>query len=239
MNLVIDFGNSRMKIGLFEVHQMIEKASFTDEEELFHFLDSHASDACLISTVRKENQRLLSRVNSRQAPIMLTSATPLPITNRYATPHTLGVDRIAAACGAMQVLPHQPRLVIDAGTCFNYEFVDEENCYHGGAISPGLRMRLDAMHKFTARLPLVELDGTYPLIGNSTETCMRSGVVNGAINEMNGFIDAYKILYPTLGVILCGGDALRFENQLKHPIFVAPDLVLTGLNRILLHNVSL
>lgn len=239
MNLVIDFGNSRMKVGLFEVRKISEKAYFTSEEELFHFLDARTVDACLISTVRKENQALLSHVKSRQSPIMLTSATPLPITNQYATPHTLGVDRIAAACGALEVLPDQPRLVIDAGTCFNYEFVDQENRYHGGAISPGLRMRLEAMHRFTARLPLVELEGLYPLVGNSTETCMRSGAINGAINEMNGFIDAYKILYPTLGVILCGGDALRFENQLKHPIFVAPDLVLTGLNRILLHNVSL
>ena len=100
-------------------------------------------------------------------------------------------------------------------------------------------MRFEALHTFTKRLPLVTKTGDSQLIGKSTETCIRSGVLNGAIAEMEGIISNYKQLYPDLGVVLCGGDSFFFENKLKPTIFVAPDLVLSGLNRILLHNAVL
>lgn len=239
MNLVIDLGNSQVKAGLFNHRQLIAKEQFTDEASFFDFLSGNETDACIVCSVKKDSEAVLDRIRSKTIPILLTAKTALPVIIDYATPHTLGVDRIAAACGSLELLPDQPRFVIDTGTCINYEFVDGENVYHGGAISPGVRMRLEAMNKFTARLPLVDIDGPAPITGNSTETCMRAGVIHGVAFEMEGFINAYKRLYPGLGVILCGGDTLMFEKQLKHAIFVAPDLVLTGLNRILLHNASL
>ena len=156
----------------------------------------------------------------------------------YTTPATLGVDRIAAICGAIEIFPQQNCLVVDAGTCINYEFLDAALNYHGGAISPGIQMRFDALHKFTARLPLIKEFNKTELVGNSTESCMTSGVVNGVVAEVNGIIEKYAQKFPDLGVILCGGDAYFFENNLKQPIFAAPDLVLHGLNRILQHNVG-
>ena len=146
---------------------------------------------------------------------------------------------MAAACGALEIFQDQNCLVIDAGTCINYEFLDKQANYHGGAISPGIQMRFEAMHKFTARLPLLKEISKTDLVGNSTESCMKSGVINGVLAEVNGIIDQYNQKFPRLRVILCGGDAHFFENNLKPPIFVAPDLVLHGLNRILLHNVNL
>ncbi|HEY5825470.1 MAG TPA: type III pantothenate kinase, partial [Cyclobacteriaceae bacterium] len=159
--------------------------------------------------------------------------------NGYATPTTLGVDRIAAVCGALEIYPNGNCLVVDTGTCINYEFIDAKGEYLGGAISPGIHMRLEAMHKFTARLPLVTNNPDAQLIGNSTATCMQSGVTNGVIAEIEGIITRYSHLYPDLGVILSGGDYSLFENKLKPSIFVAPELVLSGLNRILLHNVRI
>ncbi len=129
--------------------------------------------------------------------------------------------------------------MVDAGTCINYEFIDKNGHYLGGAISPGVTMRFEAMHKFTARLPLVHLNNNVLMIGNSTETCMQSGVLHGALAEVDGTIEKYIANYPGLVVILCGGDAAIFENRLKHRIFVAPDLILKGLNSILLYNVSI
>ena len=171
--------------------------------------------------------------------IQLLSSTRLPVKVRYATPETLGVDRLAAVCGALQLFPGQPCLVIDVGTCINYEVLDGDAVYWGGIISPGVNMRFKAMHTFTARLPLIEpVDGT-PLIGNSTQTCMQSGVMNGILEEIRGITSQLRLKYPSIRVILCGGDASLFENQLKDSIFAAPELVLRGLNRILNHNVSI
>jgi type III pantothenate kinase len=171
--------------------------------------------------------------------ILLNHLLPLPIQINYKTPETLGVDRIAAVCGAIDIFPNRSSLVIDAGTAITYDFIDGHGNYEGGAISPGIEMRFEALHTFTERLPLVTKNGDLTLIGNSTETCIRSGVLNGVVAEMEGIINNYKQLYPDLGVVLCGGNSFFFENRLKPTIFATPDLVLSGLNRILLHNAVL
>ena len=151
---------------------------------------------------------------------------------------TLGVDRIAAVCGAFALFPEKNCLVIDAGSCITYDVLDQKGNYCGGSISPGLEMRLKAMHTFTARLPLVKVNQQVNLIGNSTESCLQSGALYGVLAEIEGIVEKYNQNYAELRVIMCGGDASLFENQLKPTIFVAPDLVLKGLNRILLQNAS-
>jgi type III pantothenate kinase len=148
------------------------------------------------------------------------------------------MDRIAGVCGAIQLFPGSNNLVIDAGTCITYDFVDEMAQYHGGGISPGLNMRFKAVHTFTAKLPLVSAKAGVDLIGTTTETSIQSGVINGLLSEIEGTIGRYAVKFPGLKVILCGGDAGFFENQLKATIFAVPDLVLFGLNSILIHNVN-
>lgn len=239
MNLVIDLGNTRTKAALFHGQQLKEKFIFTVEAELLHFLQQNEVEHVLISSVSRPAGELLPSIKASGKKIILQAGLPVPVSNNYATPHTLGVDRLAAACGAFAEYPYKNCLVIDAGTCINYEFIDAQGTYQGGAISPGISMRFEAMHKFTARLPLVHVDKEIPLIGDSTETCMQSGVLHGTLAEADGIIDQYMKIYPELVVILCGGDASLFENRLKHRIFVAPDLILKGLNSILLYNVSI
>jgi type III pantothenate kinase len=239
MNLVIDCGNTTVKAALFEDSTLIEKFYFKTPEELLNSLTTKIPIHVLISSVSQPAEEIVASVNASGKKISLTHTLPLPIKNLYATPQTLGVDRLAAACGALDIFPNQNCLVIDIGTCINYEFLDDQKCYHGGAISPGINIRYEGMHKFTRRLPLVANNSKAPLIGNTTESCMQSGVMNGMIAEIKGIIKSYKEKYPALGVILCGGDYPLFENQLKPHIFVAPDLVLSGLNRILLHNVRI
>jgi len=239
MNLVLDLGNTRIKAALFEANVLKEKFTFPSTNDLLSFLGQGEFDHALISSVNQSADELLPLIKTTGKKIKLRPGLPLPIQNKYATPETLGVDRLAAACGAFHYFPNKSCLVIDAGTCINYEFIDEAGNYLGGAISPGIAMRFEAMHKFTARLPLVEADANVAMIGNSTETCMQSGVVHGALNEVEGIIGKYVADYSGLVVILCGGDASLFENRLKHPIFVAPDLILKGLNSILLYNVSI
>jgi type III pantothenate kinase len=238
MNLVIDFGNTRIKAALFSGTKLHEKFLFGTSNQLKDFLEKERFEHCIVSSVSESTEEALSWINCAGKKLLLSINLPLPINILYATPATLGVDRIAAVCGALEIFPKQNCLVIDAGTCINYEFLDAELNYHGGAISPGIQMRFEAMHKFTARLPLIKEFDKTELVGNSTESCMTSGVVNGVLAEVKGIIKQYAQKFPDLGVILCGGDAYFFENNLKQPIFAAPDLVLHGLNRILEYNVG-
>lgn len=238
MNHVIDYGNSSAKVGIFREQHLVDKRTFTSPETLREFMATTPCDNLLVSSVSVPADDVTSWSQATKK-FVLHHTLPMPIVNDYATPHTLGVDRLAGVCGAWSLHPGQASLVIDLGTCVTYDFINHMGHYLGGAIAPGMAMRFQAMHTFTARLPLVKPAGDVPLIGNSTETCMQSGVIQGMTAELDGIIQQYQEKYPTLRVILCGGDALFFENKLKASIFAVPDLVLMGLNAILIHNVRL
>ncbi|MBP9925979.1 MAG: type III pantothenate kinase [Cyclobacteriaceae bacterium] len=238
MNLVIDSGNTRFKVGIFEGTSLIQKYSFAESELLKDFLSKNSFSHVLVSSVNYNANEILKWTQGSGKKIILDTTLPLPITLTYTTPGTLGVDRIAAVCGALELYPGHDCLIIDVGTCINYEFLSRDKIYLGGAISPGIMMRFEAMHTFTSKLPLVKPLNEPDLIGNSTESCMQSGVMNGVIEEVNGIINRYIEYFPALKVILCGGDSTFFENKLKHSIFVAPELVLSGLNRILRYHVE-
>ena len=238
MNLAIDHGNSRIKIGVFDQSSLLESQIFNNKEEFGQWTNGKTFKDLIVSSVSQPLDSLIAMVAVEGKKLKLTQSLSLPIEIEYDTRETLGVDRIAAACGAIDKLPDRNCLVIDLGTCINYEFITADARYLGGAISPGVKMRFDAMHTFTARLPLVKPNEDVGLVGKSTEECMQSGVMNGVLAEIDGVISRYKVKYPNLAPILCGGDAFLFENKVKQPIFVAPNLVLMGLNRILLHNVD-
>ena len=239
MNVVVDSGNTAAKVAIFDHQSLMEKIVFTDEESLRKFFSDRAITNLIVSSVNIPAEKILRWANQAQKKFSLVPGLPLPITVMYKTPLTLGVDRMAAACGAWQLFPHQNTLVIDAGTCITYEFVDDQGRYYGGAIAPGLNMRFRAMNNFTARLPLVSPVASPPLTGDTTEACMQSGVVNGMVAEIEGIVSRYEEKFPGLRVVLCGGDTAFFENQLKASIFASPELVLVGLNSILSHNVHL
>ena len=238
MNLVVDSGNSAAKVAIFNQSKLSDKFTFTSEVELQLFLKTTKAENLIVSSVNADAQQICDWAIDTKRKFVLSHKLPLPITIRYSTPHTLGVDRIAGACGALQLFPGYNSLVIDAGTCITYDFTDDKGNYHGGGISPGLTMRFKAVHTFTAKLPLVTPVDSPELIGNSTESSIQSGVFFGMIGEIEAVIARYQAKYPQLKVILCGGDAPFFENKLKASIFASPDLVLFGLNSVLIHNVS-
>ena len=239
MNLVVDCGNTSAKVGIFDKHVLREHHTFIIHETLENFLRQRKEESIIVSSVSTDALVVASWATQTKHKFILNPALPIPIVNRYATPETLGVDRLAGICGAIQLFPGENTLLIDAGTCITYDFADKEKNYLGGAISPGLKMRFSAVHTFTAKLPLVDVIEDPLLIGNSTETCIQSGVVNGTIAEINGVIAQYNVKFKDLKVILGGGDARFFENKLKASIFASPNVVLIGLNSILIHNVNL
>jgi type III pantothenate kinase len=166
----------------------------------------------------------------------LGPSSKTPFKNSYATPHTLGVDRIALATAAFYHNPKGNTLVIDAGTCITYDMLNDYGEYLGGAISPGLYMRYKALHEQTSKLPLLEPTDLVDFIGNSTESSIHSGVVNGMCQEIDGVIDQYKSRFTDLTVILTGGDALFLSKRLKNTIFADSKFLLTGLNYLLEYN---
>ncbi|MFD2203907.1 type III pantothenate kinase [Shivajiella indica] len=236
---VIDIGNTRIKTAVFEAEKLVLEENFETFESFSDYSKNLNFQYAIISSVTYNQEQLKEMVDFSF--IFLSKDTPVPIENLYATPETLGVDRKAAAIGGRSIIENAPLLAIDLGSCITYEFLDAKDRYYGGAISPGLRMRFRAMHRQTARLPLVDLTaGERPdLIGNSTVNGMKSGVYHGILHEMQGFIQAYQAKYPGLRVIICGGDSKIFESLTKDHIFVIPNLVLYGLNRILTYNVNL
>lgn len=169
---------------------------------------------------------------------VLSSASKVPFKNSYATPQTLGVDRLALATAAFYQNPRGNTLAIDAGTCITYDMVNNAGEYVGGAISPGVRMRYKAMHNQTAGLPLLEPEELLDFVGNSTQSCMHSGVINGVACEVDGVIDQYRARYQDLTVILTGGDAHFFAKRLKNTIFANSKFLLEGLNCLLEYNKS-
>jgi type III pantothenate kinase len=241
MNLIIDAGNTSIKIAFFENYQMVALYTHVSLEEITHYIRQHAPSRGIICSVNQDSTFLQQSLQPYLSTILvLNHLLPVPITNHYQTPQTLGKDRLASVCGAFHLFPDSACLVIDMGTCIKYDYLDAQGNYWGGSISPGLHMRFKALHTFTARLPLLEPEpGEIALTGTTTKEAIESGVINGISSEIAGIIGEYRKKFGGMHVIFCGGDATFFENKIKESIFVIPEVVLIGLNRILEYNVSL
>jgi type III pantothenate kinase len=236
-NLIIDIGNTRIKSALFEKKELNDEFVHLNLEEALEFWSKLIFEQCMVSSV-KWSESELNAVLPFEFRI-LNHDTKLPIRNKYGSPKTLGLDRIAAAIGAWSMVNQKPVLSIDLGSCITFDLVDQSGAFLGGAISPGLAMRARAMNEFTARLPLVKLKNKpKELIGDSTVSCMQIGIWSGVDYEIVGQIKAYQEKYPQIEVFVCGGDAQSFDSLVKDHIFVVPNLVLHGLNAILNHNVE-
>lgn len=239
-NLVIDIGNSRTKFAIFHERNLWETRQIVkfDLDQLNQILDNHKITHSIVSSVNDEILNLENLLKIRTKYIRFSARVKAGVKNKYKSPETLGLDRLAGVIGAKALFPDRNCLVIDAGTCITYDAVDVDGIYEGGSISPGLKMRLQAMHKFTGRLPEIELSDYSDWRGYDTSTAMLSGVLNGSTEEVKGMIEIYRLKYPELLVILCGGDAIFFDSRLKNSIFAhtlktEPDLILLGLNEVI------
>ena len=240
MNLVLDFGNTKIKAAVFSDSNDILEIFTWDkysEQIINEIKGKYLIDSvllCSVVTVANEVEQHLKSNFSFY--LRLDSSTKLPIKNNYSTPHTLGLDRIAAAVGANKMCPNTPLLVIDMGTAITYDFVNASNEYEGGNIAPGVNMRLRAMNNYTNKLPLLEARQEERLLGNDTISAMMAGVMRGIEFEIEGYISEIKKKNANLSVFLTGGDVFFFEKTVKSSIFVVSNLLLMGLNEILRYN---
>lgn len=239
MQLIIDIGNSKVKLAVYDGDTAVEfitmqPLAYKKFEDLFRKYPKLHS--CMICSVSADIEALMELLKQHLKVYTFNSKSRLPITNLYATPKSLGYDRLAGAIGAYNLHPHRNVLVIDSGTCVTYNFVNQKGEYLGGSITPGLDMRFSALNHFTAKLPLVEYEEIDRLTGNDTKYSILTGVINGMAFEMDGFIKAYNAEHPGLITCITGGNAPRFEKALKNSIFAHPNLVLWGLKVILDYN---
>ena len=236
--LAIDSGNTSVKVYLAADGEIVgchRFACLADAD--IDSLCPSGVDGCIVSTVRSDDAAAIEALKCRWPDtVVLSHTTPMPITIAYATPESLGRDRIAAAVGAYTPGSDHAAMVIDAGTALTLDVVDCNGRFMGGNISPGISMRLRALNHFTQRLPLVEAAGDTPMAGYDTITAIRSGVVNGIVAEIDGFISAVADKFGVLDVYLTGGDAIFLANRLKSSIFVDENLLAKGLIRILKYN---
>jgi type III pantothenate kinase len=235
--LIIDAGNTHIKVAHFSGNTLrsLNIINLADTNLLSEYIEE--ADYCIISSVSVSAESLKQHLSPLPC-IIFSAETPLPFKNNYQTPTTLGPDRLAGIAGAMFRFRGKPTLVIDSGTCITYDVLTSEGVYVGGAISPGLHMRLQAMQTFTQRLPLPDWHLPETFTGNNTADCLLAGAYFGLADEINGRIGRYEQRYSGLQTLLCGGDAGILQKQLKNNIFVAPNLVLEGLNQILYFNVK-
>lgn len=237
-NLVVDIGNSSTKVAVFENDKIVflDKLASISEDYLISLKKKYLVKKIVVSSV-KENFGIAEDFLQQEFEYLrFNRSVIIPIKNKYKSPGTLGLDRLAAVIGAKYLFPKENCLVIDAGTCITYDAINEMTVYNGGSISPGIKMRFDAMHHFTAKLPQVKFDEHFEgKIGENTEEAMLSGVLNGVVYEAEGFIQHQLKAFKDTKIILCGGDATFFDSRFKNSIFAhlishEPNLVLIGLN---------
>jgi type III pantothenate kinase len=248
MNIVVDRGNTLIKVGFFQKDQCLDVLTYNSlsGSQLVEIIGEYEKKYPghgkvrfgIISSVVKDSGSFINGLKDRITVLELNSTLPVPVRIRYKTPFSLGNDRIAAAVGAISLFPNADLLVIDAGTCITYDFTNRNHEFLGGGISPGISMRFKAMHTFTGNLPLVEGIKETGLIGDSTVNSILSGVINGVFAEVEGIMDRYKSQFPDLMTVFTGGDLNYFDKYLKSDIFAVPNLVLKGLNGILEYNVK-
>jgi len=239
MLLIIDVGNSRIKVAVFEHNKQVDFFIFETNEALKNFENIFQKypnlQKIILSSVGKLDEEVVNFIKNQFQTEIIDHKSKFPFTNLYATPETLGIDRMVLAAGATLMYPNKNRLIIDAGTCITYDFVNAENQYLGGAISPGIKIRYKSLNNYTLKLPLLTISEDFEIIGNSTQSSIHSGVINGVIFEIEGFISQYSLKNQDLTIILTGGDAEFLAKRLKSTIFANSNFLLESLNLLSLY----
>ncbi|MCJ0742012.1 type III pantothenate kinase [Pedobacter montanisoli] len=241
-NLVIDIGNSYTKIAVFDKKNMVfyQRSEQLDDLLLLQLIKEYEITNATVSSVNNDITQVADLLQDKVNYIEFTTSVKGNIHSYYQSGQTLGLDRWAKVIAASQLLPKTNCLMIDAGTCITYDLLNKDSEYFGGSISLGINMRFKALNHYTGRLPLITWNGNDDMIpeGNNTINAIRNGVLQGAVNEIIGFITNYNDKYPDLKIILTGGDAVFLTKQLKNSIFAPqiiqePHWVLKGLNEVI------
>jgi type III pantothenate kinase len=247
--IVFDIGNTNITIGVFSGAQLLfnlrlrtnigytEDQYFASLKPLLKHREIEPSDmeGSIIGSVVPAVTRSIAQMFRKyfgKEPVLLTPKTKLNIKNLYKNASEVGDDRLADAAAGQFFFPGKDLIIIDYGTAVTFDVLDKKARYLGGIIMPGLHLSLKALFSNTAKLPQVELKFPEKIIGNTTESSIQSGIMNGAVSNINSFVKMIKkeIKAPAAQVILTGGDAetipLRMLESKK--VHVDTDFTLKG-----------
>jgi len=240
MLLAIDVGNTQIKLAVFEQSTLINKkiisySNWKMELQKFLIFFPEISNIAVASVGKLQKEDFFGLKEGVEV-FFISHESKFPFLNQYETPSTLGIDRMVLASGAVLQFPNQNRLVVDVGTCITYDFIDYEDVYYGGAIAPGIRLRYESLHNYTANLPLLTLEIPKKILGNSTVQSIHSGVINGITFEIEGFISSVLNKNDNFIIILTGGDAEFLAKRFKNTIFANSNFLLESLNQTYQYN---
>ena len=237
MNLVVDIGNTNVKLHLFEKDKKTYNDSLNEENLLssLKLLSSKNSiQNVIVSSVTKSYKlEILEIFKSSKFHDLSNDKLKLPFFNSYKDKNSLGQDRIGLVSSAVVQFKNQNNLIIDLGTCITYDFIDFEGIYHGGAISPGINTRYKSLNENTENLPLLKYESIDKILGLTTNESIHIGVYNGVLGEINQYIYSLEKSYPKFNVIITGGDSIFLLNKIKNAIFADQDFLAIGLNYII------
>lgn len=248
MNIVLDVGNTLIKVAVFEGDRMgkVHKFEHNNYADLMQFIanvgtncDKNSSHKALISSTVGEIEGLSAVLERFFDVVTFDNKIKLPIINSYSTKTTLGYDRVASVIGGQSLFVGCSVLTINLGTCIIYDFINSDKEYIGGGISLGLSQRLRSLTHFTAKLPLIDLDTSFSdieLIGKTTKDSILSGVVYGVKFEIEGFVNKYKSKYKDLKVIISGGDLRYMKGVIDCEYEYIDNLIIIGLHEVLKYN---
>jgi len=241
-NLVVDIGNTNSKIAVFDnsVLVLFESIEQIDLEEIEGLIKRYSIVNSTVSSVKPDVSAVIAMLEDHTRYIPFSTQVNTGVKNHYKSIATLGQDRWAKVIAVHHAYPHQNCLIIDAGTCITYDLLNSAGEYFGGSISLGINMRFEALNHYTGKLPLVKWDRELQNIplGTDTDTAITNGVLQGVMNEVEGFITLQNKNNTDLKVVISGGDATFLLEQLKNSIFAPqiihdPYLVLKGLNEVI------
>ena len=229
--LCLDFGNTRLKAAVFEKDDFLEEIVLPDDHPstLEKILAVHQPQKSILASVIDHNPAIEELLAARTKFHRLSHLTKVNFTTPVGRPESIGADRLALSAAAVHYFPGKNNLVIGMGSCITYNFINQYHQFIGGSISPGMEMRFKALQQFTAKLPLVQPEWNFPLLGYDTKTNLQSGVIAGISFEMAGFIESYANKYDNFNVVLTGGDTPYFARQLKKKIFADSNFLFKGL----------
>jgi type III pantothenate kinase len=234
ITLCFDFGNTRKKVAVFKGAEIKEILVLPDNtvQAVQNLVDRFKPSKTILSSVIDHDPSIESLLASATSFHKLSHLTKVSFTTPVGKPETIGTDRLALCAAATRFYPEKNNLIVGLGTCVTYNFINKYREFIGGAISPGLEMRLKALNHYTAKLPLIKPDSNVPLMGYDTQSNILSGVVLGMVFEIDGFIHSYRERYRNFNVVLTGGDTVYLASHLKNKIFADPDLIFKGLYAI-------
>ena len=229
--LCLDFGNTRLKAAVFNDDDFVEEITLPNDEmfTIDRLISIHKPQKTILASVINHNPAIETYLAANTKFHKLSHLTKINFTTAVGKPETIGADRLALCAAAAHFYPGKNNLVIGMGTCITYNFINQYHQFLGGSISPGMEMRFKSMQVFTAKLPLVQAEWNFPVIGYDTKTNMQSGVIAGIAYEMDGFIDEYAQKYDNFNVVLTGGDNAYFARRLKNKIFADSNFLFKGL----------